>query len=480
MVESRRQELINAVSQAAQEKRKVLEEQLTIIEGEKSKVERECEGLQYQVEVRNITQRISCLGEKLDAASSLSEPRENSFLTCDFSNSDALSKLAESLKRLGRVRSSTTYPSLCTYDLEDKVAVSNLLTSVLLNTVDYRGNPRTTGGDPVTATVSKDGSPNRQLNAKVEDLGNGSYRITFRPTSSGKYLLNILVFERVLRVCPITIDVTEHNNPVKTFGVRGSGKDGFLQPVAVAIDKETDHIYVVDTGNSRIKVLTKDLEFIRHIENEGLCGRSCTGIDVSKDCIAIVNWRTKTVTSMNFNGETISKFSHNEFQEPIDIAIDKEYGHYLVADNGPSCVFVFDSLGKLLFQVGKKGNGKGCFNLISSVCLGPGASIIVADTRIQIFSPKGDFIEEIGHSDGKNRGRYGGLSVDDEDRIIVARSEKNRNTIQILRIPGGEVISTIDSNDSRVKRPGGISVTKDNHVIVVDLGHDCVKKYRYW
>lgn len=63
-------------------------------------VERECEGLQYQVEVRNITQRISCLGEKLDAASSLIEPRENSFLTCDFSNSDALSKLAESLKRL--------------------------------------------------------------------------------------------------------------------------------------------------------------------------------------------------------------------------------------------------------------------------------------------------------------------------------------------------------------------------------------------
>lgn len=63
----------------------------------------------------------------------------------------------------------------------------------------------------------------------------------------------------------------------------------------------------MDTGNSRIKVLTKDLEFIRHIENEGLDGRSCTGIDVSKDCIAIVNWRTKTVTSMNFNGDTISK-----------------------------------------------------------------------------------------------------------------------------------------------------------------------------
>lgn len=99
LVEARRQEMINAVAQVSQEKRKVLEEQLTIIEGEKSKVERECEGLQYQVEVRNITQRISCLGEKLDAVSSLSEPRENSFLTCDFSHNDAMAKVKDDLKR---------------------------------------------------------------------------------------------------------------------------------------------------------------------------------------------------------------------------------------------------------------------------------------------------------------------------------------------------------------------------------------------
>lgn len=45
------------------------------------------------------------------------------------------------------------------------------------------------------------------------------------------------------------------------------------------------------------------------------------------------------------------QFSYNGLQEPIDIAIDKEYGHYLIADSGLSCVFVFDSLGKLLFQV---------------------------------------------------------------------------------------------------------------------------------
>lgn len=86
------------------------------------------------------------------------------------------------------MRTSTTYPSLCTYNVEDVVAVSNLSTSVLLNTVDYHGNPRTNGGDPVTANLTKEGSPARQPSTKVEDLDNGSYRISFRPTSPGKWV----------------------------------------------------------------------------------------------------------------------------------------------------------------------------------------------------------------------------------------------------------------------------------------------------
>lgn len=38
-------------------------------------------------------------------------------------------------------------------------------------------------------------------------------------------------------------------------------------------------------------------------------------------------------------------------QEPIDVAVDRSYGHILVADNGQCCVFVFDCDGKVLFQV---------------------------------------------------------------------------------------------------------------------------------
>ncbi|XP_049778139.1 tripartite motif-containing protein 2-like isoform X1 [Schistocerca cancellata] len=476
-LESRRQEMVTAVRDACEEKRRVLEEQLALIDGEKNKVERECEGLQYQVEVRNITQRIGSLTEKLDAAGPLGEPRENAFLACDFSHNDSLKTMESALVTLGRVRTSTTFPSLCTVNLEGP-AVTQLSSSAVLRTVDYRGDPRTSGGDPVKAEVARVDSSADMPPAELEDRDDGTYRIHFRPPAPGRYMLRVSVFERPVKDCPLFFDVTEHNNPISVYGVRGSGKDEFLQPVAIAVD-DSGNVYVVDTGNSRIKVLTQDLEFVRHIENEGLVGRSCTGIAVSDSGLVVVNWRTKTVTEMSTDGQTLSKFSHNAFQEPIDVAVDRTYGHILVADNGISCVFVFDSEGKLLLQVGKKGSQRGYFNLISSVTVGQSGEIIVADSRIQVFSAKGDFMEEL-YPEGKGRGRYGGIVVDAHNHIIATRSEKNRNYVQVLRFSDGTLVSTIDSHESRLKRPSGMAVTSDFHVIVVDLGNDCVKKYRYW
>jgi len=73
-------------------------------------------------------------------------------------------------------------------------------------------------------------------------------------------MLNIKIFDRVIRDCPIPIEVSEHNNPVKSFGIRGSGKDGFLQPVAIAIDKQNDLVrktssfYISALGLSKKKL----------------------------------------------------------------------------------------------------------------------------------------------------------------------------------------------------------------------------------
>lgn len=503
LVDKRKQEMVELITKACNDKKKVLEEQHTLIESEKNKVEQECQGLQYQVEVRNITQRIESLTEKLDAASSLGEPRENSFLTCSFAHNESLRLIAENLEELGKVKTSTTFPSLCTAQLIENTIVG-ITNTILIRTVDYHGDIRLTGGDPVQAEIlpalstsqlpstSAGGNAGcageppvlldttqpaeQRPSVELTDCDDGTYRISFRVMDAGRYGARVSIFDRPIRDYPLYFDVSEHNNPLSQFGNRGCGKEEFMQPVSVAIDEVDGKIYVLDTGNSRIKVLSADLEFVRHITNDGLNGRSCTGIAISNNGIVVVNWRTKTVTEMSTSGTTINTFTYNAFQEPIDVACDKSYGHFLVADNGMSCVFVFDSDGKILFQVGKKG----IFNFISSVTVGQAGEIIVADTRIQVFSAKGDFVEILHNSKG-SKGRYGGITIDSDNRILASKSEqKGRNYLHVLSISDSGINNIIDSHDSKMKRPSGLAVTSDHHVIVVDLGNSCIKKFRYW
>jgi len=92
-------------------------------------------------------------------------------------------------RRLGRVRTSTTFPSLCTAVLEDpNPAIALLEARVRLCTVDYHGLPRTSGGDPVTAELKKDPDEEpstEDAQTEVIDCEDGSYYIKFRPRSPG-------------------------------------------------------------------------------------------------------------------------------------------------------------------------------------------------------------------------------------------------------------------------------------------------------
>ncbi|XP_063972988.1 tripartite motif-containing protein 2-like isoform X1 [Diachasmimorpha longicaudata] len=482
-IEKKREELQAGVTAAARDKKRVLEEQHALIEAEKNKVERECEGLQYQVEVRNITQRIGSLTDQLDAAVALSEPRENAFITAEFNHNDAIVELEKALGALGRVRSSTTLPGLCRASLKE-TAIAKLQATVILETVDYHGHPRNAGGDPIGVELTyADGQlfNSESIESQVQDLDNGTYEINFRPPLPTRYCLKLSVFERPIKDYPVFFNATEHNEPIKVYGKMGHGKDEFYQMVALAVDDD-DVIYVLDSGNSRIKILDSNLEFQRHIINEGLARQGATGIAISEQGLVVTNWRTRTITEMSTRGDTIRSFTHNAFLTPFDVAVDRSYGHVLVADSGSESgpnrkysVYVFDSDGKFLFQVGKPS----MFSEISSVTFGLGGEILVADLRIQVFSAKGDFSEEI-QAGEKGKGKYGGIVIDPDGKILASYSGKRSSTIQVIEFGSGRILTEIDSNSSKLRRPAGISVLKDNHLVVIDRGNACVKKYRYW
>ena len=110
---------------------------------------------------------------------------------------------------------------------------------------------------------------------QTADLDNGSYEVSFTPPSLGTFCLKVFIFSRPIKNCPLLFTVSRHNSPTGSFGRHGWGEEGFVQPCSLAMAREK--IYVMDTGNSRIKVLHSNLVFSHHISCEQLEGRSVTG-----------------------------------------------------------------------------------------------------------------------------------------------------------------------------------------------------------
>nr|KAG5704721.1 hypothetical protein BaRGS_005177 [Batillaria attramentaria] len=415
-------------------------------------------------------QKISDLNEKLDTTSTLSEPRENSFLRYDYKHNDALREIAKAVSNFGHISVSTTFPALSTAKICPTTA--HLRSSVRISTVDYHGNPRLNGGDPVVVELRTEKGD--LVETKLKDNDDGTYDVLFLPQKPGKLKLCASIFNRPIRDSPFSIDVSDHINPVGRFGSRGSGLDNFSQPVRICVGSE-DTIHVLDTGNSRVKVLSQSGEVLRIIGPEGLEGQSATGLSLTPDGhLAVINWRTKLVSVVSPEGELVRQFTNPGFLEPIDIAVNSR-GEVIVADAGASKIFIFDTSGNLTTTFGSHGDKDGQFKLISALTVGKNDEILIADHRIQIFTKDGKFSRRLVDS---GKGHYGGITVDSSGHILATKTEKGRSYVQILS-GGGKPLYFIDSHDDKLKRPSGLAVMTDFRLVVADLGNDCVKKYRY-
>uniref|UniRef100_F1KUD7 Tripartite motif-containing protein 2 n=1 Tax=Ascaris suum TaxID=6253 RepID=F1KUD7_ASCSU len=489
LVENRRRELLESVRLMRDQKRKVLRDQMEVIDAHRKRLERELENC--QLDVRQMGARTKRVMAATEEALALTEPRENAFLKLHTQPKKLLQEMEKSLGQFGAISGSTTFPTQCTVELQDSASVYTE-TRLLLTTFDVDGKRRNSGGDPVKAEIRRGKVSAEQIcdpavesiNAVIKDNENGTYSILFRVREPGEYSARVTIFGRAVKSNPFLVSVSAHHSPKWQFGSLGSNISQLNQPVKICQDPK-GYMYILDTGNNRIKMLDGNGEYMDDITSAALKGASTVGMAIlpSGDFLTL-NWRTKEVTKCNHAGEPLQTMSFSEFVEPIDICVDSR-GRLLIADTACAKVFVFDAAFRPLFSFDVSAH---CDSApITCVCLGLNDEILVGTcSSLLLFDGGGRFIREIPLTASPQRSRTmaAACAVCPMTGSVIAAvvdSKKNRAHLAVCQYKGSFVFS-MDSHGSRLRRPCGLCIGTHKWVgmcFVVDSATHSVKAYQF-
>ena len=222
---------------------------------------------------------------------------------------------------------------------------------------------------------------------------------------------------------------------VKMIGSPGRREDQFECPFGVAFDN-SNNLYVVDGGNSRIQKFDLQGNYLFHFGQEKL--RNARGITVHNDRVYVSDKAYRCVSVFNIDGQYCCTIKSQHLRNPCGVTVginnqlyvsdcdnhcihtftlDGDYirnlgtaetswgtvsgrlckpwdlatdlrGNVLVTDADSHQVFIFDKNGICIHCFGTKGQGGGEFNTPFGIALSPKGNIYVCDyenRRIQIF-----------------------------------------------------------------------------------------------
>ena len=233
--------------------------------------------------------------------------------------------------------------------------------------------------------------------------------------------------------------LTANGEFLTKWGPRGSGDRQFRNPQGIAVDG-SESVYVTDKGNNRVQVLTASGEFLRKWGSQGSGDGQFNrpwGIAVDgAGNVYVADSGNHRVQVFSAGGEFLRKWGSQgsgdgQFEEPAGIAVDAS-GHVYVADSSNHRVQVFSAGGEFLAKWGTKGTGDGQFARPLGIAVDASGNVYVTDVwndRVQVFSASGEFLAKWG-SEGV------GVAVDASGNVYVADTSNHRVQVFSLDLPG--------------------------------------------
>jgi DNA-binding beta-propeller fold protein YncE len=268
--------------------------------------------------------------------------------------------------------------------------------------------------------------------------------------------------------------------------------EGLAKPYGVAV--RNGRVYVGDTVSR--SVILFDLNLKRHmhigVDDPGAL-RMPFGLDVdASGNLYVLDGSLKRVHVYDANGKYQRMLGQElSWSRPAGLALDEARRRLYVVDaggvdNDNHRVRALDmDSGRLLFEIGKRGDGPGEFNLPRDVAVGVDGLLYVVDGgnfRVQVFDTAGKFIKTFG-AIGRQSGQFSRpkeIAADTHGNLYVADSAFGN--FQIFDRDGALLldVGSRGNTDAPAKfmLPAGIAVDLDGRIYMVDQFFRKVEVFR--
>ena len=165
---------------------------------------------------------------------------------------------------------------------------------------------------------------------------------------------------------------------IKSVGSEGNGKARFKHPIGLDVSDKNNNIYVCDSDNNRIQILTEELKY-HSMLGIGLLVFP-RDVKVTRDRVLVLDGSDTCMFVFNSNhvltNRLITRGVGKQTNDPCRFDIDREY-NIIISDYMNHCVYVFNQEGEQIHKFGKEGQGIGKFYHPFGIALDNTGRIIV-------------------------------------------------------------------------------------------------------